>query len=116
MKDFLTNYAQLNSALAHQSAEDIRAAFIPAIELIAHNFGKRAFRLQTAFNAAVFDSVMVGISTRLASGKQFTDEEFKTSYSNLLLNPEYLAAVSKATAREDLVAARIRLAISAFSI
>lgn len=115
MKDFLTTYAQLNAALARQSEEVVRKAFVETTELVQAALGKQAFRLKTALNAAVFDSVMVGISERLSIGKAIDHGELKAAYINLLGQPAYSAAVAKATAREDQVSARMKAAQAAFT-
>ncbi|MDR6741092.1 hypothetical protein J2X56_003116 [Herbaspirillum sp. 1173] len=115
MKDFLTKYAQNNQTLIAQSADEVKTAFQSATQLIEKALGRRAFRIKTAFNAAVFDSVMVGLSTRLAQGQEIATEDFARAYEILLADKNYQAAVGKATAREDQVSNRISAAIAAFS-
>lgn len=116
MKDFLTGYAQSNAKLGIHSKELIENSFFQTIEFINDALGKKAFRLGKAFNVAVFESVMVGLSKRLTSGNDISPEAFLEAYAILLANSDYVAAVSKATAREDQVANRLRLATEAFSI
>ena len=115
MKEFLTNYAQFNTALDKQSAATIRETFVQATELVAAALGKTAFRLGTALNAAVFDSVMVGISERLHLNKRIDNAELDKAYMKLLTSGDYGAAVGKATAREDQVVARMKIARAAFA-
>jgi len=115
MKDFLTKYAQHNAQLEAQSEATVRDAFIRTTELIADTLGKKAFRIKTAFNAAVFDSVMVGLSKRLSSENPLSHAGVQSSYHELLKKATYKAAVEKATAREDQVAVRMKLATEAFA-
>ncbi len=68
MRAFLNRYMGRNSNLDHQSADEIRGVFAPAIEVAQLAFGTRAFKPQRALNAAVFDSVMVGLARRLSRG------------------------------------------------
>lgn len=114
MKDFLTQYAKYNLALDKQDEFLIRDAFTKTIELMHSAVGDKAFRLKTALNAAVFDSVMVGLSHRLVSNPNVDPRRLKGAYEQLLLDEVYSNAVSKATAREDQVQARLNAAIKAF--
>ncbi|HJR74977.1 MAG TPA: DUF262 domain-containing protein [Luteimonas sp.] len=115
MKDFLTRYAQFNKDLDKQGEKEIEEAFTKAIQVIVDVAGKRAFRIKTALNAAMFDSVMVGLSRRLAENAVVDAGKVKIAYEALLEDTDYLASIGKATAREDQVADRIRLATEAFS-
>ena len=115
MKDFLTTYAQYNKDLDKQSEEAIESSFKKTINLIVSSIGKKAFRIKTALNAATFDSVMVGLSRRLAHDVAVDPDKVRAAYTQLLDNPNYLAAVGKATAREDQVEERLRLATDAFA-
>ncbi|WP_355605916.1 DUF262 domain-containing protein [Xanthomonas cannabis] len=114
MKDFLTNYAIYNQDLTNNSAAEISSAFESAIDIIVKAVGPKPFRLTTALNAAVFDSVMVGIAKRLADGTPGDPQKLKSSYETLIKDKDYVNAVSKATAREDQVEARVKLAEAAF--
>lgn len=114
MKDFLTTYAQSNSDLQAQSAEQIKEAFEPTIALISSTIGKHAFRIKTALNVAVYDAISVAVSQRLAEGP-LSDKGLVEAYQNLLSNPAFLASVEKATARKDQVEARMTLACQAFA-
>lgn len=115
MKDFLTSFAQKYSALDQKTGEDFTKSFVGAIGLAHEIAGKKAFKLTNALNAAVFDSVMVGLASRLDKGDPLPDvEALKGAYETLLQDAKYIASVSKATAREDQVAERIGLAVAAF--
>ena len=76
---------------------------------------RRAFRIRTALNAAVFDSVMVGLARRLKHGHIEDWAEVADAYGNLLSDPDYEGAIRKATANEENVATRLRLATQAFA-
>lgn len=115
MKDFLTIYAQYNQNLTKESDQVIEKAFVDAINLITEVVGPKPFRLTNALNAAVFDSVMLGVAKRLEKGGDIDKGKVLHAYENLLKCDKFLAAVGKATAREDQVAERIKLAELAFS-
>jgi len=114
MKDFLTKYAQHNQNLNKENEQEIESSFVDSINLISEAVGPKPFRLTNALNAAVFDSVMIGVARRLKFGKDIDREKVRRAYEELLKNNEFIAAVSKATAREDQVVQRIRLATHAF--
>jgi Protein of unknown function DUF262 len=115
MKDFLTKFAQTHRAPDVQKSEEMKIAFTKSVAVVQGALGKRAFRLGSALNAAVFDSVLVGVSERMDSGAELSKEQFKQAYDSLLVNKDYLGAVGKATAREDQVATRLRISRVAFA-
>lgn len=114
MKDFLTNYAKHNQNLEHNTAESIENAFIGGVVAIANAVGEKPFRISTAMNAAIFDSVMVGIAKRLETGVPVDQKKVADAYHTLMEDPSYRYAVGKATARDDQVQTRLTLAIAAF--
>lgn len=114
MKDFLTSYAQYNQDLQHDSDVVIERSFTESIEAITGAVGKKPFRISSALNAAVFDSVMVGIARRLRSGGALNAGKVAEAYGALLHDSAYQYAVGKATAREDQVMNRVGLATAAF--
>ncbi|WP_298928202.1 DUF262 domain-containing protein [uncultured Ramlibacter sp.] len=115
MKDYLTSFAQKNREPGGIGADKMKAAFSSTVDLVFAAIGKDAFRIGRALNAAVFDSVMIGVSERIDAGPALTSVALKAAYEKLLTDKEYLAAVGKATAREDQVAARLTKARNAFA-
>ncbi len=115
MKDFLTTYAQYNKNLDKQQEKEIEDVFTKTIHLIVDAVGKKVFRLKTALNAAMFDSMMVGLAKVVTKGGVIDSSKVKAAYDGLLTNEGYLAAISKATAREDQVKERMKLASEAFA-
>lgn len=114
MKDFLTGYARRNQNLEHESAELIERTFVGAIETIAEALGDKPFRISKALNAAIFDSVMVGIARRLMAKAPVDLADLASAYHALLKDDDYQYAVGKATARDDQVKNRLNLATKAF--
>jgi hypothetical protein len=90
-------------------------AFTDAIEVIHRCLGKLAFRPKAGLNAAVLDSVMVGIARRLNKTDIADCNAVKKQYKDLLSNPEFITATETATANEDYVKLRLKLATEAFS-
>jgi hypothetical protein len=115
MKDFLNRYMAANRGLEKQSASQLTALFETTIGVIRSQIGPKAFRLERALNAAVVDSVMVGVAARLASGPVANQAAFGAAYAALLADTEYRAAAERATADEESVKTRLNKAKQAFS-
>lgn len=114
MKSFLNSYMGLNRNLTINSKEELTALFDNTIDIIYRSIGDEAFRPVKAINAAVFDSVMIGIATRL-SEKDIEDfETVKEKYENLLAKSEFIDSYKTSTSDEKTVKNRIHLAIEAF--
>jgi Protein of unknown function DUF262 len=116
MKGFLNAYMAKNKHLKKQSARVLTSLFENTVEAILHSIGPKAFKPQASLNAAVFDSVMIGIARRLESeGPIASPRSLATAYRRLIKNKRYQAASSRATADEESVRARLELATKAFS-
>lgn len=125
--DSATYYAPLKTFLndflgQHRSGEGVDLArldglFAQAAQVIAMSIGRRAFRLRTQVNAAILDSVFVGVMGRLASGDAESVEPaaWGRAYDELLAKERFLDAVTQATANEDSVATRLAEARDAFA-
>jgi len=116
MKDFLNRNMASNRALAKHGEDELTLLFTSTVEAIHDMLGLRAFRLKNAVNAAVLDSLMVGVAARLQKGAINSVEELTDAYKGLLANPEYANATGRATADEESVKARLRLAREAFAV
>lgn len=115
MKDFLNRNMASNRSLAKHDANELTSLFETTVETIHATIGERAFRLKNAVNAAVLDSLMVGIAARLAAGPISGPDQIRTAYETLLSKRDYLNATARATADEESVKTRIRLAKEAFA-
>jgi hypothetical protein len=82
--------------------------------MIAKGIGKRAFRLMNAVNAALVDSVMVGVASRLKVGPIKKADELGEAFDRLIWDEEFQRAVGRATADEERVRSRFTKAESAF--
>lgn len=108
MKAFLNRYMAANRELEKQSETQLRTIFEPTVKAILNGIGPRAFRpFGTAVNAAVLDSVMYGVASRLSSGSINDNAALKAHYDALLTSNDYRAAITQSTANEQSV--RIRL-------
>jgi len=117
MKVFLNRYMATNRNFERQREDDLRTVFSQAIAMIRTAKGDRVFRIASAVNAAVVDSVMTGVAKRLlARGKIEDAEALAQAYDELLQDPQYRDAVTSSTADEESVATRLRKAKDAFAI
>ncbi|MBI4970102.1 MAG: DUF262 domain-containing protein [Rhodospirillales bacterium] len=115
MKEFLNNFMASNKNCTKYSNEILSNLFNKTIDLIHDNIGPRAFRLRNAVNAALLDSIMVGIAVRLNNGPDIVLNDLGQSYQNLLKDLDYIKVVEKSTADEENVKMRLQLAIKYFS-
>lgn len=115
MKEFLNKYMSGNRHLTLQPGDLLTHLFTQTIETIYKYIGSKAFRLVKAFNAAIFDAVMVGVARRLEKGKITNGLTFRSSYESLLKSKIFLAAIETGTtASSSSVTARITEATKAF--
>jgi len=116
MKELLNRFMAKHRDLRHVPGAKFREIFSETCDAILRFSGPSAFRLERVVNAAVLDSVLVGMATRLQSGEPITSREDVTEkYKRLIKDKDYLGAVVKSTADAANVEKRIRLAIRAFS-
>lgn len=114
LKGFLNDYMGRNRSLAQQSADELRVAFVPTIDLVRAAIGADAFRPRRALNAAVFDAVMVGLAARLSDGTRPPADAVSRSYSMLLQSADFIAATETGTNAPLSVRRRLDLAVEAF--
>ncbi len=115
MRTFLDRYCTVNRNLTLQSGDELRKLFRETMSFIRSEIGENAFRPVKAFNSAVFDAVAVAAARRLAQGPINDSSGLSGAYLDLLCSPEFTEAYSKATAREEQVRERLRLATEAFA-
>jgi len=114
MREFLNEFAN-DTEMSKKELDKLASQFKEAMELVNKCYGNKAFRPARALNAAVFEAVMVGLASRLTSAISAPEPKtFMAAYDKLLKDKDFLKACERATAREDTLEARQRLAIAAF--
>lgn len=106
----LNKFSRANNRIGSERAAEFREKFDSAIGCISRAIGDKAFRPIKAFNAAVFDAVMVGIRRRLDDGVIHDIGALSEAYSQLLKSKEFRDVTGFATAREEIIQRRIELA------
>lgn len=115
MSEFLSRFCARHRNIEPSVAGEWDKTFTNASSTVFAAVGERAFKPERALNAAVFDSVMVGISRRLEKGAVQEPAAVAAAYAALLADPKYMSAVSRATADEKNVRERLEKATSAFA-
>ncbi|WP_159589235.1 DUF262 domain-containing protein [Chelativorans xinjiangense] len=117
MRDFLNDFAyDEEKKVTSVILEELERLFKVSMEIINKAKGKSAFRPIRALNAAVFEAVVVGIAERVRAGGQDPDlVKVGAEYDKLLLNNDFMKASNSATATEESVKTRQRLAVEAFA-
>jgi Protein of unknown function DUF262 len=116
MKEFLNDFMGKNRDLKLKSGEELRALFENTCKVILECIGDKAFRLERVVNAAVLDSIMVGVANRLATGKPIRSQDaLRSAYHELLKRKEYQTAVVKSTGDQANVKNRLKLATVSFA-
>lgn len=114
MRDFLNDFAGDRDLPAAQ-IQKLASLFVETIMICNQAMGKAAFRPIRALNAAVYEAVMVGIAERLQEDdSELYINEVKERYDKLLQSSDFMKACERATATEESVKTRQKLAIDAF--
>jgi hypothetical protein len=115
MKDFLNRYMAANRHLSKQGEDELTRIFVNTAETIHSCIGPRAFRPKRSINAAVVDSLMVGVAKRiLTKGEIKNRSDVSASYETLIQKNDYMSAVETGTSQEANVSTRLELAQKAF--
>jgi uncharacterized protein DUF262 len=114
MRSFLNRYIGQNRFISKPQATEITELFTETITL-ADNAIARPFRLVNAINAAVYDSVMIGLARRIASGSTPRLSTIVSRYDALLEDHTFLENVERATADEESLKSRLTIATEFFA-
>ncbi len=114
MKEFLNRYMGVNRSLSVHPAALLTKLFDEAVVNVSRGIGQGAFKPRGGLNAAVCDSVLVGVARRLAKGS-VTGVLMRDRYDELLKNRDYTSATEKGTADELNVRKRLELASDSFA-
>jgi hypothetical protein len=114
MNTFLNMFSDRMNKATPGQLQEMRRVFESSIDLVEKSI-PRAFRLIRALNAAVFDSVMVGIAKRIETQPAPDTARVNQAYHDLLQDIDYRQACERATADEENVKTRRNAAIKAFA-
>lgn len=114
MVEFLNKFSGRHRDPDDAFVASVSEAFGGSIELVHHALGKRAFRRERALNAALFDSVMVGLARRRRREPAISLEGVAKAYESLLTDAEFQERISRSTSDVAFVKERIAKATTAF--
>ena len=114
LKHLLNSFMYKNKDLQKYDKASLTELFTNSISLIVDAKGTEAFRRGTAVNAALFDSMMIGVAKRLQD-TEMSIEECRQKYDELMADASYIENSTYSTADEKPLKERIRLAIEKFS-
>jgi hypothetical protein len=113
--EFLNKFANRNKNPGQKFLNESREIFIQTVDLFWDALGQKAFRPVRALNAAVFDSMAIGLARKIKASGVPSRDQIKLAYEALLLDGDYLATVTSGTSDEASVATRLEKATSQFS-
>jgi len=88
--------------------------FCSVIDLVRSLIGRKVFRPWGTINAAVFDSVMIGLAKRITDGPIINMAAIRDSYQGLFDDDDFMKAIKTATTDEESVRTRLGKATMAF--
>ena len=118
MAEFLNVFTQRNRTPDKVWLDDTARLFKETVVAFAEAKGRGAFRLHKAraVNAAVLDSMMVGLAKRIVcEDNRPTAKAIERTHDSLTENQEYLDSVTQGTSDENSVRVRLQVATAAFA-
>ncbi len=113
MKGYLNEFMKSNQDLRLFSEEQIAQVFETTVSCILQRIGDDAFKPTKSLNAAMLDSIMIGIASRYA--KTPIKSDIRDEFEALRDDTEYIGLISDTTSAPERVRRRIEMAISAFA-
>lgn len=113
MKQFLNEFMSDNRNLEKCDQPEIRRVFKDTARVVLKKLGEKAFKPSGALNAAVQDSLMIGIARRLEHGP--IGAAMIKEYECLINDDEFKILIYSQTSHLENVRKRIQLATDAFA-
>lgn len=114
MVDFINGYCSRNRNPSEEYLACIKKDFLDTISIFNEAVPEKLFRPARALNVALFESCMVGLSTRLER-TPIEESEVCSLYHELLEYPEFEELISQSTADAKNVKRRMEIAIAMFA-
>ena len=116
MREFLDEFLDDNRDFELFGQAALSKEFSDTIATAHATFGDKAFRVGQSLNAAIYDSVLVGLAKRLAVGPIKDNKVLEHAYLELFKNKEYEVAFIRATSDDENVRNRLRITTDAFAV
>ncbi|MFI7594582.1 DUF262 domain-containing protein [Micromonospora sp. NPDC049359] len=114
LKVFLNTFLADHRNLEGLDVANLRQVFAETCDVLARTLGRKALRPESQINAAFADAILMGMSSRLSRGPLQDESHVAATREQLLRKPDFVSAVARATADEDRVERRLRMAREAF--
>lgn len=114
MKGFMNDFMKKNIELKYRDRKRLISKFESATDIILEAIGEKAFKPRRALNAAVCDSVLVGVAKRLEKGSIEKPNSLRIRYERLMKDEEYVKSISATTGSFEKVRYRIETATRFF--
>jgi len=116
LKKYLNDFAGAHRSLGGLQVESVRDRFETSTRLLLEGPGAPALRGRgRQVNAALTEATFVGLFHRLDAGDPPEPSEVGEAVASMLQEPEFEAAISRATADEENVRPRLAVAIRSFA-
>jgi uncharacterized protein with ParB-like and HNH nuclease domain len=119
LETFLNQFMSKHKNESEEFLNKQRTLFVNTISLVHKSIGNDAFRIvisvRRQFNRAAYDSIMIGLATRLEKGDIKDFNKLNEYYNDLIANQEYIKLVTGSTTDENNMRDRIKLAINTFA-
>lgn len=116
MEEFLNVFTQINRNPSDAWMRDTSDLFAQTVKAFADSMGKSAFRVVggRVVNAAVFDSMSVGLATRIRVSGLPGDAAIREVHGDLISDEAYFDAITQGTSQERSVERRLKIAKAKF--
>jgi uncharacterized protein with ParB-like and HNH nuclease domain len=114
LAEFLNIFAEKHKQPSEDFIQDCEQLFRHTIDFIDAHLANTAFRIDKPINAAVFDSVMVGVAKRLQKGNVKDATSFQSVYKKLLEDSKFKELLQGGTSDDKNVKNRLEIACSLF--
>jgi hypothetical protein len=115
LKSYMNNFMSINRKLEIHSGQELGALFSDSIKTIHEALGDNAFRTGNRMNAAIYDSVMIGVARRLQDNPNPNLNLLEVKYNWLIIQEDYKGFIESGTSSESSVKGRINKSIEAFN-
>jgi hypothetical protein len=115
LKRFLNEFVREHRDCSGIDVSALTAQFKLVCATIVDGIGRRAFRATGQLNAALVDSVMIGVARRLSRSPIKDVGALGPAFDSLISDEKFLAAIGRATADEERVDKRLSMATQCFA-
>ena len=106
LKEFLNKFNNKYKNPTDDQIELMKEIFTNTSKTINHNLGSSSFRPDRVFNAAAFETLMVGIAKRLEKNQKINFDALNENLQKLYSNTEYIDVITRGTSDEKVVQRR----------